>query len=150
MNTNEDKYRIMLAGYIDGELSSEEVSELERHLKVCEDCQKELKAFNELKEVTGAMRYADIPEPVWENYWRSIYRRFELGLGWILLSIGVMIMLGFIAWQFIADFILNPVEPLILKIGISALIIGFIILLVAVLRQTLFAHKRDRYSEVKR
>jgi len=84
MNSGEDKYKIMLSGYIDGELSSDEKAELEMHLKTCSDCRKELEVFQELKEVTGAMKYADIPEHVWDNYWRGIYRRLELGIGWIL------------------------------------------------------------------
>jgi hypothetical protein len=140
----------MLSGYIDDELDPDEKQELESHLKECDECRKELKAFNKLKEVTGAMKYADIPEHVWDKYWKSMYRKFELGIGWILLSIGVVIMLGYVCYQMVEDFFMNPAEPLLLKIGIAALVIGFLILLVSVLRERIFAYKRDRYSEVKR
>lgn len=150
MSTNEEKFKILLSGYMDGELSPDQESELKEHLKGCSECQKELDAFQKLKEVTGAMKYADVPEHVWENYWKSMYRRFELGLGWIFLSIGVILILCTVVFYLIKDFFLNPAEPLILKIGIAGVIAGFMILLVSVLRERIFAHKRDRYAEIKR
>ena len=150
MNEHEEKFKIMLAGYIDGELEPNEKTELEQHLKGCDECRKELEVFHKLKEVTGAMKYADIPEHVWDNYWRGLYRRFELGVGWKMLSIGVMVVLGFGLFELIKGFFLNPAEPILLKIGVAALGIGFIVLLVSVLRERIFAHKRDRYGEVKR
>ena len=107
MNSGEDKYKIMLSGYIDGELSSDEKAELEMHLKTCSDCRKELEVFQELKEVTGAMKYADIPEHVWDNYWRGIYRRLELGIGWILFSIGAIIILACMCYGIFQNFFLK-------------------------------------------
>ena len=150
MNSGEDKYKIMLSGYIDGELSSDEKAELEMHLKTCSDCRKELEVFQELKEVTGAMKYADIPEHVWDNYWRGIYRRLELGIGWILFSIGAIIILACMCYGIFQNFFLNPDEPLILKIGVGTLILGAIFLLVSVTRERIFAYRRDRYKEIKR
>lgn len=147
---NEDNYRIMLSGYIDDELDRDEKRELESHLKECDDCRIELEAFNKLKEVTGAMKYADVPEHVWEKYWQSIYRKFELGIGWVFLSIGIVIVLGFISFEMFERFFMNPDKSLLLKIGVGSLIAGFLVLLVSVLRERIFAFKRDRYSEVKR
>jgi len=150
MNSDEEKYKIMLAGYIDGELSPEEKAELERHLRTCTECREELRVFRQLKEVTGAMKYADIPEHVWENYWRGIYRRLELGIGWIFFSIGAIIVLACGCYAIFQNFFMNPDEPLILKIGIGTLALGAIVLLVSVLRERVFAYRRDRYKEVKR
>jgi len=150
MKSGEDKYRIMLSGYIDNELTPEDKMELERHLSACQDCRRELEAFNKLKEVTGAMRYADIPEYVWENYWKGIYRRVELGLGWLLLSIGVIIILGFGLCALVQKFLLNPQEPFLLRIGVAAGGLGLIILLVSLIRERLFAYNRDRYKEIRR
>jgi len=140
----------MLSGYIDGELSPEEKIEFEKHLSECKECRTEMDAFLKLREVTGAMRYADIPEHIWDNYWRSLYRRLELGLGWVLLSIGIIIVLGFVAFYLVKGFFLNPQEPLLLKIGIGAGGFGLIVLVVSAIRERLFAVKRDRYSEVER
>lgn len=140
----------MLSGYIDGELSPEERTEFEKHMAGCEECRKEMNTFLRLKEVTGAMRYADIPEHVWDHYWRSLYRRLELGLGWILLSIGVIIILGFALFCLVKGFFMDPAQPLILKIGIGAGGLGMVVLLVSAIRERLFAYTRDRYREVQR
>jgi hypothetical protein len=150
MNSHDDKYRIMLSGYIDGELTDEEKIDVENHLKSCNECRAELDAFQKLKEVTGAMKYADVPEHVWENYWRGIYRRVERGFGWILLSIGIIILLGFLCYHLVSDFFLNPTEPLLLKFAIGAGGLGLIILLVSTIRERLFAYNRDRYKEIQR
>ena len=140
----------MLSGYIDGELTDEEKVDLERHLKSCAECSAELEAFYKLKEVTGAMKYADIPEHVWENYWVGIYRRFERGIGWIFLSIGAIILLAFAGYCLVSDFFLNPDKPLLLKFAVGAGGMGLIILLVSIIRERLFAYNRDRYKEVQR
>jgi predicted anti-sigma-YlaC factor YlaD len=150
MKSDDEKYRIMLSGYIDGELNVEEKSELEKHLQSCEECRKELDVFRRLKEVTGAMKYADVPDYVWDNYWRGIYRRLELGIGWILLSIGVILLLGFGLYCLVKDFFLNPGEPLILKIAVAAGGLGLIVLLVSAVRERLFAYRRDRYREIEK
>lgn len=150
MNSGEEKFKILLSGYIDGELSPDEKTELEMHLKTCSDCRKELEVFQELKEVTGAMKYADIPEHVWDNYWRGIYRRLELSIGWILFSLGAVLILACMCYGVFQNFFLNPDEPLILKIGVGTLILGAIFLLVSVTRERIFAYRRDRYKEIKR
>ena len=150
MNSGEEKFKILLSGYIDGELSPDEMTELEMHLKTCSDCRKELEVFQELKEVTGAMKYADIPEHVWDNYWRGIYRRLELSIGWILFSLGAVLILACMCYGIFQNFFLNPDEPLILKIGVGTLILGAIFLLVSVTRERIFAYRRDRYKEIKR
>ncbi len=147
---SEEKYRIMLSGYIDNELSPEEKRDFEVHLEGCADCRKELESFQKLQEVTGAMKYADIPEQVWEGYWSSLYKRMERGVGWIFISIAAIMLLCFGCYHFCADFLLNPEEPLLLRIGIGSGFIGFIILLVSIIRERLFARKRDRYDEVTR
>lgn len=150
MNLHEEKFSIMLSGFTDGELTPEERTEFERHLKTCPECQKEVQVFQQLKEVTGAMKYADIPEHVWENYWRGTYCRLELGIGWILFSLGAIVVLAFGCYGLFKNFFLNSAEPLILRIGIGVLILGSIFLLVSITRERIFAYRRDRYKEIQR
>lgn len=150
MNMSEEKYRILLSGYIDNELSPEERQDFEVHLEGCADCQKELESFQKLQEVTGAMKYADIPEQVWEGYWSSLYKRMERGVSWIFISIAAIILLCFGGYHIFVDFFLNAEAPLWLKIGIGCGMFGFIVLLVSITRERLFAKKRDRYDEVTR
>lgn len=147
--SDKDK-NIMLAGYIDGELSEEEKREFENYLKNDPDLQKELAAFSKLKEMTGAMHYADIPEAVWDNYWTSLYKRLERGAGWILISISAILFLAIGLYYLLIDFFMNPEITVLIKIAVGTGILGLIVLLISAVRERLFAFKRDRYSEVKR
>lgn len=150
MNMSEEKQRILLSGYIDNELSPDERRDFEVHLEGCADCRKELGAFQKLQEVTGAMKYADIPKQVWEGYWSSLYKRMERGVSWIFISVAAIILLCFGSYHIFVDFFLSSKAPLLLKIGVGCGIFGFIVLLVSIIRERLFAKKRDRYDEVTR
>ncbi|MDD3732187.1 MAG: zf-HC2 domain-containing protein, partial [candidate division Zixibacteria bacterium] len=82
----------LLAGYVDGELSDDERRAFETALVTDPELRRELEEFKKLKEVTGLMTYADLPEEVWENYWQSLYRKLERGFGWIFMSLGAIIL----------------------------------------------------------
>ncbi len=147
---SDDKYKIMLSGYIDNELTPDEKREFEAYLEQDAELQKEYETFRKLKEVTGAMKYADIPEVVWENYWAGLYRKLERELGWIFLSVGAIILLAFGCYHLVQDFFFDPRQSLVLKIAIGSGLLGLVILLVSVIRERIFAAVRDRYDEVQR
>ena len=140
----------MLAGYVDGELTQDEMLLFESYLKDDPELRKELETFRKLKEITGAMKYADIPESVWEGYWASVYKRMERGFGWILMSISVVLFAAIGCYYLFLDFFLNPETSIIIKIAVGTGLLGLIVMLVSIVREHLFAYKRDRYHEVKR
>ena len=140
--------RELLAGYIDGELSEDERQAFEVELARDPKLAAELEEFQKLKEVTGMVRYADLPDEVWEGYWQSLYRKLERGIGWILLSLGAIILIGFGLYEGLSNLYLDPDVPLWLKIGVTAVGGGVTFLLVSYARERLFAYKRDRYNEV--
>ena len=140
----------MLAGYVDGELTQDEMLLFESYLKDDPELRKELETFRKLKEITGAMKYADIPESVWDGYWASVYKRMERGFGWILMSISVVLFAAIGCYYLFLDFFLNPETSIIIKIAVGTGLLGLIVMLVSIVREHLFAYKRDRYHEVKR
>ena len=83
-------------------------------------------------------------------YWEQVYNRIERGAGWIFVSIGAIILLSFGAFHFVQDFLMNPKEPLVIKIGVSTAILGVIILFISVLRERLFIRKTDKYKEIEK
>ncbi len=146
----DEKYKIMLAGYIDGELTAEEKADFEKYLTRDPEIRKELQTFQKLKEVTKAMKYADIPEAVWDGYWQDLYRRMERGLGWIFLSLGIIALAVLGIFHLCRDFLFDAEIPIILRLATVLTALGTIILLVSVIRERLFAWRRDRYREVQR
>lgn len=144
----DNKIRELLAGYVDGELPENEKQAFERELEKNPELRRELSEFRNLKEVTDMVHYADLPDEVWEGYWASIYRKLERGLGWILTSIGAIIVIGYALFQGLGQFYFDPQVPLIIKIGVGALAIGLVVLVVSLVRERLFAYRRDRYKEV--
>lgn len=145
-----NEIRELLAGYVDGELSDEERAAVEKALAEDPELRAELEEFRKLKEVTGMATYADLPEQVWEQYWESLYRKLERGIGWVFLSIGAILLLGFGLYHAFREMYLDPSAPLWVKVGVTAVAAGLVILLVSYGRERFFAFKRDRYRRVLR
>lgn len=142
--------REMLAGYVDGELSAEDKAAFEAELLINAELRAELEAFKKLQKMTSLVQYADLPPEVWESYWQNLYRKTERGLGWILYSLGFIILAGFGGYEIFSELYSDPEAPLWLKIGLSALAGGSIFLLASFGRERIFAYNRERYREVDR
>ena len=144
-------YKKLLMGSMDGELSEEERRVLDLHLLECSECVQELNEFNKVQEAMRAMRYKEPPEEVWEQYWSRIYNRLERGLGWILISIGAIILLFYGGFKLVESLVKDPTIAVVAKVGILSFLAGFVILFVSILRERIFTYKRDKYAkEVKR
>jgi len=146
----DERLREMLAGYVDGELTDKQREAFEKELATNAELRADLEEFKRLNEVTGMAKYADLPEEVWENYWQSLYRKTERGFGWILFSIGAIVLACFGLYHAFYEMYVDPSVPLWMKIGVSTLTVGAVILLVSYCRERLFAYNRERYREVNR
>lgn len=103
-----------------------------------------------LKEVTAGMTLRRPPDEVWDSYWGGVYRRIERGIGWILTSVGAIVVLSYGVWQAVRDLVADATLPVVIKVAILALIVGLIVLLVSVIREKLFVRRRDPYKDVIR
>jgi len=149
-NRDLDRFNILLMGAVDGELNSEEWGEFERLIADRPEFKKEYEEFKKLKEATKDMKFKNPPAEIWDSYWLNVYNRIERGLGWILLSIGCIILLTFAGYHFFKALIFDANLPLIIKISIFSVIAGVAILLVSIVRERLFTYKSDPYKEIKR
>lgn len=140
----------LISSYIDGELDEKQKKMVENHLKECQECQKEFEEMSELEEVMGQMELKKPPRETWQVYWSSVYNRLERRIGWILLSIGAIILLFFGGYKAVEGIIQDQTTPLLLKIGILVAMAGLVILLVSILRERFFVRKRERYKEVEK
>jgi len=148
ISCNEMSLKVM--ALLDGELDSTEIDFVQNHLKTCDDCRQKFETLNKVKEITGDMKFKKLPEMYWDDYWKNIYNRIERGFSWILISIGIIVVLSFFTWNFIDEILSIPDMNPVLKGGILILILGFIILLVSVLREKMMVRKIDKYRKVVR
>ncbi len=147
---SEDVFKPLLMGYLDSELTELEALRMEEHLKECVDCTAELEEFRKLKEVTHNMRVLMPDEKYWEDYWSHIYNRLERRIGWILVSLGAILLTSYGLYALVEELLLQAGIPIIVRIGVLALVIGFCTLLISGLRERIFLSKSDKYERIKR
>ena len=148
--SDKDKLAREVSRYVDGLMSSAEEREFLQLIERDSELKAELAAQRKLKEVTDGMNLAQLPDKIWDGYWKGIYRQIERGAGWLFLSVGLIILLSFGVFHFTSDFLLNPEEPLIARLGMGVGALGIIILLVSIARERYFARRHERYEEVER
>lgn len=141
--------RLMMA-VLDGEATPEEAAELERRLEGAPELRAEWERLRRVKEVTSAMKMRRPPDEVWDGYWQGVYRRLERGLGWILVSVGAIILISYGLWTAVRGVLGDADLPLVVKAGFVAALVGGVVLLVSVAREKFFVWKQDPYRDVER
>ena len=144
----DERWHRLLAGYLDNELTPAERQEFERELESNSALRDELAQFTTLKKVTDSVKYADLPDAVWDTYWSSVYRKMERGLGWILFSVSAALLACYGVIQMLTTLYGDSRISWIVKIGVTGLLFGLIFLTISVIRERIFAYKNDRYREV--
>jgi len=144
------KIKELISSYHDKELDEEKKKQVEEHLKECPECRREFEEMGKFEEVMSKMELKKPPREVWQIYWASIYNRLERRIGWILFSIGGMILIFFGGYKMVEGIIQDPSTPLLLKGGILTLMAGVVVLLVSLIREQFFVRKRERYKEVEK
>jgi len=144
------KIKELISSYHDKELNEEKKKQIEEHLKECSECRREFEEMGKFEEVMNKMELKKPPREVWQIYWTSIYNRLERRIGWILLSIGAMILIFFGGYKMVEGIIQDPSTSLLLKVGILTLMAGVVVLLFSLIREQFFVRKRERYKEVEK
>jgi predicted anti-sigma-YlaC factor YlaD len=145
-----DAYKPLLMGYLDRELPDSDVALVEAHLAGCPDCSDDIEDFRRLKEVTHDMRVVTPDERYWAEYWSNVYNRLERKVGWILISVGIILVASYGLYQFLMEAFFDHHIPWPISVGVGALVVGFCTLLVSVVRERLFLAKSDKYERIKR
>ena len=142
-----EEFKPMITGYMDGELSAEQRQQMESHLQSCSGCKEELEKLQQLKEDLAMAKLKEPSDIELAQYWSSVYNRLERGIGWILFSVGAIIVLCYGGFKLVEEIIKDPEIVPLFKVGIVALVFGVAILLVSVLRERLRVRKVDKYSK---
>ena len=146
----DERARRLMMGALDGELSSSDETELKRLLEHDPALEAEWRQLKRLKEVTNTMSLRQPSQEVWEGYWMGVYCRFERGVAWILVSLGAVVLLSWGAWEGLQELWKDQELPMLVKAGSLALIAGFVVLLVSVVREKFVVRQHDPYKDVIR
>ncbi len=141
---------MLVMGKVDGELSPEEENELAAILEADDEINSELRRMEKIKTVTGAVTLKPPPDQIWEDYMNSVYQKVERGVGWILLSLGAIVILSYGFWNGIKGLIETSAVPLFLKGAILAALVGAAVITVSVVREKVFMKTKDPYREIQR
>ncbi len=152
MSTTADRERFerLMMGALDGELTSAEEQEFDNILATDSDLKKEFEQYKKLKKATTTMRFKAPPPEVWDNYWLGVYNKMERGIGWLIFTIGAVILLTYGGFKAVEAVINDPGLAFIAKVGILLTIGGLAVLFVSVAREKFFTRKHDPYKEIIR
>ena len=132
--------------YLDGEMPPGERLEFEEHLKECEACRRSFESFRELQSLTRRVKMKDQTDKFWENYRKSLYRRLERGIAWILIVVGAVMFIGYALYKAVGSFGALTFE----KLAAIVFAVGALLLLVSVIRERLHQYRGDKYSKIDR
>jgi len=139
-----------VSAYLDDELEPEERRAFEEHLAHDAGLREEVEAMRTMKSLMSGMRLRELPDRAWDDYRKRTYNRLERRVGWILLSIGAMVLVGYGLYELVVFLVADAELAWWIRAAIGAACVGFAILLVSVIRERIFVWKRDPYREVER
>ncbi|TFG66387.1 MAG: hypothetical protein E4H28_02075 [Gemmatimonadales bacterium] len=135
---------------LDDELTAEERAEFDDRLATEQEYRAEWQRLSRAREVTMGMKLRNPPEEVWEGYWTSVYSRVERGLGWLLVSVGAIIVGAWAVREWISALLEDTATPAPVRYSMIALCVGLLILLVSVARHRFNVQKSDPYKDIQR
>jgi len=142
-----EDYRPWISAYVDDELAGEDRKRLEAHLGECASCRRELEELIQFKESLAMVQFNEPTDAQLDRYWSGVYNRLERGVGWILFSLGAILLLCWGAFLVLEDLLTDGDVPLAMKAGVVLLVVGVVVLLVSIARERLSMRKQDKYSQ---
>ena len=107
-------YEPLLSGALDNELTQQQQQLLQQHLQRCEYCSAKLA---QLEQQSAALRAAQqtMPEPTMPRLQTTTTPVWQW-LGWLLMLVGLLVIGGWAAYQYVQDASL----PIWLKLAVGA------------------------------
>lgn len=131
---------------IDDELSMQERLVYQAHVNECETCQRELASLGRVVRLTDQLKLRVSDDAFWKDYWKSIARRTERRVGFVLLIGGIVALLAWFLWKVLRSPELWSYEG----ISVAVVLLGLIVIFISVARERYHEHKHDPYREVER
>ena len=131
---------------LDDELTLEERLQYEAHVRECDTCRGELESLGRVVKLTDQLKLRVSDDAFWKDYWKSVSRRTERQLGFMLLIAGVVALLLYLLYRAIRSPELWTYEG----VSIAVVLLGLVVVFISVARERYHEHKHDPYREVDR
>jgi anti-sigma factor RsiW len=141
-----EPFKGLLVGLLDGELTPDETRQINDHLTRCAACRAE---YEQLRETTGKLSAISFREPddaILAQVWRSPFSRLARNTSLVLIIGGYASLMGYGLFQFLT----SGTKELPAKMGLAAIVLGFLILLVQLIRERVKTYQTDPYKEIER
>lgn len=143
---NCEQFKGLIVGLLDGELSPDEARRINEHLGRCASCRNE---YEELRETSGRLAAVSFHEPtdaVLAQVWKSPYSRLARNTSLFMIVGGYAVLIGYGLYEFVT----SGREELPAKTAVVAVFLGFLILLLQLVRERIKTCKTDPYREIER
>lgn len=143
---NCEPFKGLLVGLLDGELTSDEACQINDHLTRCAACRAE---YEQLRETTGKLTAISFQEPddvVLAQVWKSPFSRLARNTSLFMIVGGYASLIGYGLFEILT----SGKKELPAKMGLAAIVLGFLILLVQLIRERVRTYKTDPYKEIER
>ena len=141
-----DEFKGLLVGMLDHELTPEETCRTNEHLVRCAACRADYERLRETSGKLAAMSFAEQGDAIIQRVWRSPFSRLTRNSAlWMIIG-GYAGLIGYALVAYLRD----DTEALPGKIGLAAIVIGFVLLFGQVIRERLCTYKTDPYKEIER
>ena len=141
-----ERFKPLLMGLMDNELTEEELAEVNTHLQRCQACREEYDALVEACAGLKGVTFREPADDVLRALWKSPFSRAAHLAGVVLLLGGYALLVGFGLFALFT----SGTEELVPKLAVAAIVIGLAVLLGSVIRERLRTWKTDPYKEVER
>lgn len=145
-----DNIREWMMADLDGETTAEQHQEIQRWLAADPVLLRDYQRMKQEAELMARVTWREPGSELWDSYWQGVYRRLERGFGWVLFSVGAMVLMGYGAWEVAREWVTDSGIPLWIRAAGVSMAGGGIVLLVSVIREKLFLHKNERYKDIQR
>lgn len=141
-----DEYKPLLMGLIDGELTPDEASEINKHLSRCAQCRAEHEELLETSKKIHSVSFIEPEDAVLESLWNPPYSHFTRISGLAMVVAGWVGLILYVLYEAI----IKGSGSLFPRIGLAVMVVGFLVLLVNAIRERWMKYKVDPYKEVVR
>jgi anti-sigma factor RsiW len=143
---NCEQYEGLLAGLLDGELTAEEAAELNNHLIRCASCRADYEELRRTGNKLEAISFIEVTDEAAKGLWRLPYSRLLRNASLVLIIGGyaALILVG------VVTSLMEGTEGLFQRVSLSAIVIGFVVLLGLVIVERIGTYRSDPYKEIER